>query len=101
MTFRVGQKVVCIKRGRWRNLERDEVAPSYGDILTIRSINVRSEGVFLLFVEIVNPLKNYIDGLAEAEFLSSRFRPAVEPPTDISELREIVADVFRKARVYA
>ena len=101
MTFRVGQKVVCIKRGPWTHRDTGEVCPNYGDVLTIRAIDISPKGMFLRFVEIVNKPRQYTDSFGEANFWAPRFRPAVEASTDISELREIVADVFRKAQVSA
>jgi hypothetical protein len=102
MTFHVGQKVVCIKRGSWANefgAAGDEVFPSFGEVYTIRRIE---DGRWLLLVEIVNRLREYGDGeLGEARFCASRFRPVVERKTDIGFAHEILRKVSRKHPVRA
>lgn len=79
MTFRVGQKVVCVDASAIQKA----VPLNEGAVYTIRTIiplrsSVRGCGIYL--VEIVNLLEL---GL-EVGYFSDRFRPAVERKTDIS-----------------
>lgn len=85
MTFRVGQKVVCIKRGPWKKMHAREIGPTYGDILTIRGITDDRHGVYLRFYEIRNPPVSTDPDtgcLDEAKFNAKGFRPLIERPTD-------------------
>jgi hypothetical protein len=85
MAFFVGQKVVCIKRDRWRReydrrpMPRGERGPAFGELLTIRQI---VEDGYLLFVEIRNPIIKSVG--EEAAFNPHHFRPVIERKTDIS-----------------
>lgn len=83
--FQVGQKVVCIKRGRWSGVE--VCSPKYGDILTIRAItkSCREAEPGLMFEEIKNPEMVFGCGcLCEPDFSVWRFRPITKKKTDIS-----------------
>ena len=86
--FRIGQKVVQIKKSPWRSLHLGELGPSFGDVVTVRSVGPGKCGdLFLRFDEIINPpLYNTdpTDGFREARFLAAHFRPVVERKTDIS-----------------
>jgi hypothetical protein len=90
MTFRVGQKVVCI-----RGLE-DEVfsAPLVsGSIYTVREIQPAGIGfpanaVGVCVYEIVGLLNEEFQ--IEYAFVSTRFRPVVSRKTDISALKAIL-----------
>ncbi len=87
--FFVGQKVVCVDTSEW-NLGAEKAAkgnvfPVKGGIYTIREV---VDGDGLLLMEIVNPPTWW--GKVEIGFFASRFRPV----TDISDLKEIVAEVF-------
>lgn len=93
MTFRVGQKVVCVKRGRWIGGYRNEIDPVYGVVYTIREIETDSpHGTMLRFAEIVNRKRRYSEGVSEARYWAIHFRPVV----DISDLESIVTDVFKQ-----
>jgi hypothetical protein len=107
MSFRIGQKVVCIKEGLW-SWERKYpnyirhfgiVHPKKGDVLTIRAIErgvgKRDDGsaieANLLFDEIVNrPSPRASGSSKEAAFDSARFRPIQERKTDISIFTEML-----------
>lgn len=88
MTFRIGQKVVCVAKplGGYG----DENVPCVGRIYTIRGFEFERptgvERVGLLFEEIRNEPHHYT-GYArptEATFPASKFKPLVERKTDIS-----------------
>jgi hypothetical protein len=80
MTFRVGQKVVCVN-DNGRSLRPSwEILPVRGETYTIRCI----EGRAVRLAEIINDPFPYSEGLGELKFLASRFRPIVERKTDIS-----------------
>jgi hypothetical protein len=97
MTFRVGQKVVCIKGPR---RHRDLTQPKIGEVYTIRLIYPSSftgEPGFLL-EEIVNGL--HPNG-REYGFYADRFRPVIERKTDISFAHEILRKASKPARAPA
>lgn len=80
MTFRIGQKAVCIAPGKsnWAGTNQCVV----GSIYTVRQIHIRLGECGILLEEITNPPWSF-DGL-ECGFRASRFRPLVERKTDIS-----------------
>jgi hypothetical protein len=71
MTFRVGQKVVCVDAG----VGAIDASPylTQGGVYTVSIVRVDSLGVLVLG----------LSGVAH-QWRSSRFRPAVERKTDIS-----------------
>jgi hypothetical protein len=84
MTFRVNQKVVCIKRNGWFPRLSFEVHPSFNNVYTVREIIVLGDLVGLRLAEIRNQTHQYSDGISEAIFDASGFRPVVEPKAEIS-----------------
>jgi hypothetical protein len=105
MTFYVGQKVVCVNDGEsphtpGKKFTRTE-AVFKGEIYTITSVhNFRGHMCFwLLEVSRSRAAKDFYGEMVG--YGAWRFRPAVEPKTDISALREIVADVFHGRKVTA
>ena len=100
MTFRVGQKVVCVDASpgagyEWAETER----PVEGRVYTVRSVHEYEGSLVCWLVEIRRNLAAVFQHGPMVGYGVFRFRAAVEPLTDISELREIVAGVFRKAKV--
>jgi hypothetical protein len=82
MTFRVGQKVVCIDASggalNWGGKRR----PVLGAVYTVRSVyRQEDEPEGILLEEIINQLHPCGD---EYGFRARRFRPIVERKTDIS-----------------
>lgn len=80
MTFRVGQKVVCIHDFK---PYPDEVHPVRGGVYTVRDCfpSAYFDGMYAVRLEeIVNARLTYAHGVDEVAFLSIRFRPL----TDIS-----------------
>lgn len=95
MTFRVGQKVVCVAvpGGGYG----DELLPVKGDIYTIRALRVFSQGEGVALCEIKNDARNYgPDGVHEAYFYVGCFRPLVTRKNDISIFTRILDDVSKK-----
>lgn len=89
MTFRIGQKVVCI-RDDWRTV-LGEVRPVKGCVYTIRSLSVDERGdLFLRLHEIINQPHRYAERSGECEFWSIAFRPVVERKTDISAFERML-----------
>jgi hypothetical protein len=92
MSFHVGQNVTMIQT--WEqylagavnvNLpEPDETIPEFGRVYTIRAVSLMWGREFLRFVEIVNPIKLFVEGLDEVVFPARNFRPVIERKTDIS-----------------
>jgi hypothetical protein len=100
MTFRVGQKVVCVDanphslgyRGPgWHPQE----APIEGAVYTIRSIGI-SPDCPLLAVQLVELRRPYKWGYGV-----TRFRPVVERSTDITFAHEILREVIEKQPLIA
>ena len=96
MTFRVGQKVVCVdddwsRHPEWGRLQQ---RPVLNGIYTVRSVSPHwheGGGTGLLLVEVRNPEIDWSDGdTCECRFPSRRFRPIVERKTDISELKALL-----------
>src|SRR6476620_678565 len=77
MTFRVGQKVVCIRH-------RDGAGrpganyPKVGPLYTVRSINDEPKGAIICLEEIDNAHLIPAHGPIEPGFIASAFRPVVE-----------------------
>ena len=97
LDWKVGDKVVCIKRAGW-NLNRGEQGPVFGEVYTIRDITSRRSGkIYLRFEEIRNPeIYDEDEGdndCKEARFWIARFRPVQTRKTDIS----VFTDILRKA----
>lgn len=89
MTFRRGQKVVCIRSTEPARL--NEITPAVGTVYTVR--NVRSFGArkYIRVHEIKNSPREYPDiGYAECWFTSEAFRPVVERETDISIFKRML-----------
>ena len=87
--FYVGQKVVCVDAAP---KSADRIPPLVeGVIYTIARIVRRGDEVGVSLIEVADmPPHPILDG----SYDSRRFRPAVETKTDISALRQIVADVM-------
>lgn len=102
MTFRAGQKVVCVADRRDGGFG-DEIYPTKGMVYTIRSFAPIYDGsrprVWLC--EITNAPRPYYEGWHEKGFGVERFRPIVERKTDISAFHEILRKASRKDRVRA
>jgi hypothetical protein len=99
--FKVGQKVVCVRGGPWdpKSGYGDEIFPVERAVYTVRRIEMRAhpdgEQLCVLLEEITNRVRMYA-GCTEAyepSFRVARFRPAVEPSTDISIFTQILDDV--------
>lgn len=99
MTFRVGQKVVCILRHP--NPFPDAIYPDLGPVYTIREINEWSYGTLVMLNEIDNSHLVGKLGRLEPGFIASAFRPIVERKADIGFAHEILRKVSRKDRVPA
>lgn len=82
MSFRVGQKVVCVN-DRW--MDKAFALPVKGSVYTVRDIEVHpSYGTFIRLVEISNPPARFQDGYFEVSFQVEGFRPVVERKTSIA-----------------
>ena len=82
MTFRVGQKVVCIRHlvgPGWPGANYPKVGPIY----TVRSINDEPKGAIIRLVEIDNAHLRSRDG-SEPGFIASAFRPIVDDKKRVS-----------------
>jgi hypothetical protein len=103
MTFRVGQRIVCVKEVPHR-VWPDCAYPRFHEVYTIRALRVcpRSQTLNCQLVEIVNPERESPpDGFGEPYFGIWRFRPIVENKTDISFAHEILRKASRKETVRA
>jgi hypothetical protein len=77
MTFRVGQKVVCIRHLDWAGWP-GATYPKVGPIYTVRSINDEPKGAIICLEEIDNAHLSRAHGRIEPGFIASAFRPIIE-----------------------
>jgi hypothetical protein len=94
MTFRVGQKVVCVrvKMPSW-TLRYGVVGPSEGGVYTIRSVTGFSLGPIVLLNELRNPeccMNDDIGIKTEPYFPAAWFRPIVERKTSIEIFKRML-----------
>lgn len=100
MTFRVGQKVVCIDEPRasqkamWPNSNW----PSKANVYTIRAINVWPDNTLLRLEEVDNRHLEGVLSSIEPGFPAKHFRPVVERKTDITVFTEILREASEPAR---
>lgn len=103
MTFRVGQKVVCVDDGNFSVDRHPWVSNKYlpnrpvrGNVYTVRGFDPDfPESIYLC--EIYNPNDlQWANGFGEGSFLPRRFRPIVERKTDISFAHEILKKASNK-----
>ncbi|MDB5550641.1 MAG: hypothetical protein JWL86_625 [Rhizobium sp.] len=90
MAFRIGQKVICVKKDAWTSADLGEAVPEFNSIYTIRTIDVADGCTFFRFNEIRNRPLPYVEGVYECFFYSAHFRPIVERETDISALQALL-----------
>ena len=96
MSFRVGQKVVCV----------DDSPPRYnhGPLLlglplkraTIYTVRGFNPGGYMWLEEVVSGVSPYLD--YEGGYLVSRFRPLIEHKTDISVFTEMLIPKRQKIK---
>lgn len=98
MSFRIGQKVICID-DRGDKDGRSEIFPVKGSVYTIRAFH--PEGDSILLEEIVNEPREYWQRFGELYFMLRRFRPLIERKTDIGFAHEILKKTTRKRSVDA
>lgn len=99
MAWHIGQKVVCIKRGKWAHGYGTEIDPVFGQVLTIRTRHVDPNGFLVLrFEEIHNEPGRYFSGVMEVAYAAFRFRRVASKPTDISIFTSMLAPSPKKAR---
>lgn len=95
MTFRVGQKVVCVG-SPVRVAGLGDILPMPGEIYTIRDIKAASaksklRGLAFRLMEIRNKPRPIAEGgLGESNFSQKYFRPLTERKTDISILKALL-----------
>jgi hypothetical protein len=81
MTFRVGQRVVCIKKGKWRcyfGFSDATRFPEYGQIYTVAEIDPDDGGLCLA-------------GMRDVDFWHpSQFRPLISQADDVAMFRKLV-----------
>jgi hypothetical protein len=108
MTFRVGMKVVCINAGvigdpiadkaEWEASERI----FEGRIYTIARVLIDYKGVCILHLfEVRRSLNSRLDHGSDVGYYAGRFRPIVEPKTDIGFAHEILRKVTKRRKVDA
>jgi hypothetical protein len=91
MTFRIGQKVVCIHNGEWINGYGDEKLPIFNAVYSIRAKRIFGELTGILLNEIHNSSRSYLRvGNDECWFTARYFRPVVERKTDISVFQKML-----------
>lgn len=87
--FKPGDPVVCVDdvwpAGSFYGVEK---LPMKDNVYTVREIFVPSypfrDRIAVRLIEIQNPVLDYVQGITEAAFDASRFRPLVTRKTDIT-----------------
>jgi hypothetical protein len=101
MTFRIGQKVVCVgiegtPRADWSEWPAyyKIVKPERGPVYTVRDSRIGANGrQHIRLVEIVNPPAKFIDAPdQEPWWWAEGFRPVVERKTSIEIFTKLLAD---------
>jgi hypothetical protein len=92
MTFRVGQRVVCVDASRGRPLRGARATLVKNAIYTIRKIEIWNDVTGVYLEEIIEPVLDvWLDrGPTEPCWRLSRFRPVVERKTDISIFKRLL-----------
>jgi hypothetical protein len=95
MTFRVGQKVVCIDEPHASQMAKWPGSnwPEKGAVYTIRAINVWPDEKLLRFEELDNRHFEGVLSQIEPGFSAKHFRPVVENKADISIFKRILNSV--------
>ncbi|MCK1367662.1 hypothetical protein [Bradyrhizobium sp. 62] len=109
MTFRVGQKVVCVSEHTCtdtRLLPGGKYVPIWpvvGEVYTVRGLTsgVPLKRPLLFLEELVNPVATFLEGKFEMGWNPERFRPLIERKTDISVFTEILRKATKPARTPA
>lgn len=84
MTFRIGQKVVCVRHHKNEHTE-SFIRPEIGGVYTVSGDTLAYGEQYLFLKEIKNaPVKWRDLGTSELPFWCGQFRPLVERKTDIS-----------------
>lgn len=99
MTFRVGQKVVCVDAKK-RFLIGGMGTLTKGRIYTVRWVGEYRGNICIRVEEIHRPSGDDREDF-DTPYQTIRFRPIVERKTDISFAHEILRKVSRKDRVLA
>lgn len=99
--FHVGQKVTPKNDDPWQDVEVPDIAPVFGEIYTIRSIEYEGDGVYLRFHEIHNVLEYFddCDCIDEMQFDADDFRPVIERKTDISIFKRLLVPASKQKQV--
>jgi hypothetical protein len=101
MTFRVGQKVVCVDASGYKGLPwHDGSKLVKGSIYTVRACGLTldgSPGLLLGEIKLVVTTNRVLVG-RDCFYWAERFRPVVERRTDISFAHEILRKATKPAR---
>jgi hypothetical protein len=96
VTFRVGQKVVCVRDGYFVN--KCVHRPIVGHVYTVRDVFISPRsaeyGPAIRVFELLNPIHK--GSGREYGFYASRFRPVFEGKTDIGCFTEILTKLPEK-----
>ncbi|HVJ31632.1 MAG TPA: hypothetical protein VND94_00835 [Terriglobia bacterium] len=93
----VGAKITRAHDVPWKDTRIGERAPVFGEVYTVRSIEIWDGVIGITVAEIINPPRL----MGEALFPASAFQPVRTISTDagMSILRKIDADVFQQDEV--
>lgn len=104
MTFRVGQKIVCVERAPFGDSQwdPDDGVPVEGEIYTIQQMHIESSGYLVLrLLEIRRGERARRWWGDDVGYGAYRFRPVVERATDVFVFHKILDDVNRKVPALA
>lgn len=102
MAFFVGQKVVCIKRGKWsdsRSGNQCSSGPVFGGIYTIRTVETDCDGILCLrFEELVFPPEEFFAGFFEKQYWANRFRLVKDTTQQVEKLKRLTLPKRQRER---
>lgn len=99
MTFRIGQKVVCIGIDDWLPPHRVEgvAVPQIDGIYTIRNfVTAHTGDTCLRFDELRNAEYPFIEGMTEPGFRTKWFRPLIERKSSTEAGFSILDDIRKR-----
>jgi hypothetical protein len=97
MTFRVGQKVVCVDADfSMYGGKAPPNLPVEGGTYTLRGSVTNGLCIWWRLGEISNPTRDTELGIMEPAFAARRFRPVVERKTDISIFKKMLRPVSKE-----
>jgi hypothetical protein len=103
VTFRVGQRICCVddapkSNGHPAVFPGSYFLPNWPKRRNVYTVRFSDPELGVHLVEVVNPVRPFLQGECEGHFDPDRFVPLIERTTDISFAHEILRKVGGKVR---